>query len=391
MATADAIPIEFPRRQPGRLSPPEEYAGLRSQEGLVKSALPNGSTVWLVTRHEDVRSVLTDPRISSNPLHEGFPSMGKNGTVPPPDQVPGWFVAYDPPEHGRFRKALIPEFTVRRIKDMQPAIQRIVDKLIDALLDGGNSADLVSQFALPVPSLVICELLGVPYSDHEYFESRTRVLVTFTSTDEQRESAAKELITYLTKLISIKHKFPGNDLISGLLKNETLTAQEVSGIALLLLIAGHETTANNIALGVVMLLLNREWIGDPRAVEEALRYLSVADRVALRVAVEDVEIGGQLIRAGEGIVPLGAAANHDESAFERADQFDPGRPARHHVAFGYGVHQCLGQHLVRAEMGTAYRTLFERIPTLRLAVPPEELPFKDEGILFGLHELPVTW
>ncbi|NUP40049.1 MAG: cytochrome P450 [Streptomyces sp.] len=391
MATADAIPIEFPRRQPGRLSPPAEYAGLRSQEGLVKSSLPNGSTVWLVTRHEDVRNVLTDPRISSNPLHEGFPSMGKNGTVPPPDQVPGWFVAYDPPEHGRFRKALIPEFTVRRIKEMQPAIQRIVDKLIDALLEGGNSADLVSQFALPVPSLVICELLGVPYSDHEYFESRTRVLVTFTSTDEQRESAAKELITYLTKLISIKHKFPGNDLISGLLKNETLTAQEVSGIALLLLIAGHETTANNIALGVVMLLLNREWIGDPRAVEEALRYLSVADRVALRVAVEDVEIGGQLIKAGEGIVPLGAAANHDENAFERADQFDPGRTARHHVAFGYGVHQCLGQHLVRSEMGIAYRTLFERIPTLRLAVPPEELPFKDEGILFGLHELPVTW
>ncbi|MGO4759669.1 cytochrome P450, partial [Streptomyces sp. 2MCAF27] len=114
MATADAIPIEFPRRQPGRLSPPAEYAGLRSQEGLVKSSLPGGSTVWLVTRHEDVRNVLTDPRISSNPLHEGFPSMGKNGTVPPPDQVPGWFVAYDPPEHGRFRKALIPEFTVRR-------------------------------------------------------------------------------------------------------------------------------------------------------------------------------------------------------------------------------------------------------------------------------------
>lgn len=392
MASGEATAIDFPRREPGRLSPPEVYAELRTREGLVRSALPNGSTVWLVTRHEDVRTVLTEPRISSNPLHEGFPSIGNNGTVPPPDKIPGWFVAYDPPEHGRFRKALIPEFTVRRIKEMRPAIQRIVDGLIDSLLESGNSTDLVENFALPVPSLVICELLGVPYSDHEYFESRTRVLVTFTSTDDERETAGKELITYLSKLIGIKRKFPGKDLISRLLAADTLSIEEVSGVALLLLIAGHETTANNIALGVVTLLLNRQWIGDPSAaVEEVLRYLSVADRVALRVAVEDVEIGGQLIRAGEGIVPLGAAANHDASTFERPDEFDPSRSARHHVAFGYGVHQCLGQHLVRAEMELAYRSLFERIPTLQLAVPVEELSFKDEGILFGLHELPVRW
>ncbi|MEV4381255.1 cytochrome P450 [Streptosporangium sp. NPDC049644] len=391
MPINDPISIQFPRRGRGQLSPPDEYATLRERPGLVRSALPNGSTVWLVARHEDVRTVLTDPRISASPLHPGFPTIGRNGTVPPPDQIPGWFVAYDPPEHTRFRKALIPEFTVRRVAELRPAIQRIVDSCIDAMLAGGTTADLVSAYALPVPSLVICELLGVPRSDRELFESRTRVLVTFTSSDDEREAATKDLLLYIAKLIAMKQRFPGRDLISRLLKAGVLTPKEISGVALLLLIAGHETTANNIALGAVMLLLNRQWIHTPGVVEEVLRYLSVADRVALRVALEDVEIGGQLIRAGEGIVPLGAAANHDEGTFDRACEFDPSRSARHHVAFGYGVHQCLGQNLVRIEMETVFECLFRRIPTLELDTAVEDLPFKYDGVLFGLHALPVRW
>ncbi|MEU8040816.1 cytochrome P450 [Streptosporangium sp. NPDC049046] len=389
--SGDPTSIEFPRRRRGQLSPPDEYASLREQPGPVRSALPGGSTVWLVARHDDVRAVLTDPRISASPLHEGFPTIGRNGTVPPPDQIPGWFVAYDPPEHTRFRKALIPEFTVRRVAELRPAVQRVVDTCIDDMLNAGTTADLVSAFALPVPSLIICELLGVPRTDRELFESRTRVLVTLTSTDDERESATKDLLLYISKLITMKQRFPGRDLTSRLLSAGVLTPKEISGVALLLLIAGHETTANNIALGVVMLLLNRQWIGAPGVVEEVLRYLSVADRVALRVALEDVEIGGHVIKAGEGIVPLGAAANHDHDAFERADEFDPSRSARHHVAFGYGVHQCLGQNLVRIEMETVFTSLFQRIPTLRLDGAVEDLPFKYDGVLFGLHELPVRW
>jgi len=389
--SGDPISIEFPRRRRGQLSPPDEYASLREQPGPVRSALPGGSTVWLVARHDDVRAVLTDPRISASPLHEGFPTIGRNGTVPPPDQIPGWFVAYDPPEHTRFRKALIPEFTVRRVAELRPAVQRVVDACIDDMLNAGTTADLVSAFALPVPSLIICELLGVPRTDRELFESRTRVLVTLTSTDDERESATQDLLLYISKLITMKQRFPGRDLTSRLLSAGVLTPKEISGVALLLLIAGHETTANNIALGVVMLLLNRQWIGTPGVVEEVLRYLSVADRVALRVAVEDVEIGGQVIKAGEGIVPLGAAANHDHATFERADEFDPSRSARHHVAFGYGVHQCLGQNLVRIEMEAVFTSLFRRIPTLQLDSAVEDLPFKHDGILFGLHALPVRW
>ena len=383
--------IDFPRRKQGQLTPPDEYADLRTTPGLVRSSLPNGSTVWLVTRHQDVRQVLTSPEISSNPTHEGFPNLGDVQTVPLPEQIPGWFVGFDPPEHGRFRKTLIPEFTVRKIRDLRPKIQQVVDGRVDAMLAAGGPADLVNSFALPVPSLVICAMLGVPYSDHEYFESRTRTLVTFTSTKEERETAGGELLTYLIRLVSIKQRFRGDDLISKLLADERLEPQEIAGVGLLLLIAGHETTANNIAIGTIMLLLNPQWIGDPRAVEEVLRYASVADLVSLRVAVQDVEIGGQLIKAGEGIVPLVAAANHDVEAFDRAGEFDPSRTARHHVAFGYGVHQCLGQNLVRAEIDIAFQTLFSRIPTLRLAQPVEELPFKHTGILFGVHALPVTW
>ncbi|KJY41425.1 cytochrome P450 [Streptomyces sp. NRRL B-1568] len=389
--SADANMVTFPLRRPGQPFPPEEYARLRERKGLVRSTLPTGHVVWLVTRHEEVRAVLTDPRISSNPMHPGFPRAARTGGVPGQDEVPGWFVALDPPEHGRFRKTLIPEFTVRRVREMRPAVEEVVDRLIDAMLAAGNSADLVEDFALPVPSLVISSLLGVPNVDRDFFEAKTRVLVTLSSTDEQREKATKEILRYLGRLITIKERRPGDDLISRLLATGTFSRQELSGVGMLLLIAGHETTANNIALGAVTLMENPQWIGDERAVEELLRYHSIADLVAFRVAVEDVEIGGQLIKAGEGIVPLIAAANHDGEAFGCPAHFDPGRSARHHVAFGYGVHQCLGQNLVRIEMEIAYRKLFERIPTLRLARPEEELPFKYNGVLFGLHALPVTW
>ncbi|MER6624556.1 cytochrome P450 [Streptomyces sp. NPDC000931] len=384
--------VGFPRRTPEEPLPLSQYASHREQNGLVLSHLPNGTPIWLVTRHEDVRAVLTHPKISANPDNEGFPDVGETMGVPKQDQIPGWFVGLDSPEHDRFRKVLIPEFTVRRVRELRPAIERIVDERIDAMLAAGDRADLIGDFALPVPSLVISSLLGVPPADRDFFESRTRTLVAIrTSTDEERATATRELLRYINRLIAIKEKWPGDDLISRLLATGQLTAVELSGVLLLLLIAGHETTANNIGLGVVTLLANPRWIGGERLVEELLRLHSVADMVALRVAVDDVEIAGQLIRKGEGVVPLLAAANHDTEVFGCPHAFDPERSERRHVAFGYGVHQCLGQNLVRVEMEIAYRKLFERIPTLELDVPPDELAFKYDGILFGLHELPVRW
>ncbi|AJT69541.1 Vitamin D3 dihydroxylase [Streptomyces lydicus] len=392
--TDPALPptVDFPLRKPGVPFPPPDYADYRGRKGLVLSHLSDGKRVWLVTRHEDVRAVLTSPSISSNPEHKGFPNVGTTLGVPKQDQIPGWFVGMDSPEHDRFRKALIPEFTVRRVRAMKPAIERTVDAQLDAMLAAGNTADLVADFALPIPSLVISALLGVPPADREFFESRTRVLVSLrSSTDDDRMAAAKDLLRYINRLVEIKQKWGGDDLITRLLATGAIAPHEMSGVLMLLLIAGHETTANNIALGVVTLLTNPQWIGDDRAVEETLRFHSVADLVSLRVAVQDVEIAGQLIKAGEGIVPLVAAANHDENAFECPHAFDPSRSARHHVAFGYGVHQCLGQNLVRIEMEVAYRKLFERIPNLELAVPTDGLDIKYDGVLYGLNELPVRW
>ncbi|GAU69343.1 putative cytochrome P450 [Streptomyces sp. NBRC 110611] len=392
VAETDPLVVDFPVRKPGVPFPPPDYADYRDRKGLVLSHLPDGKRVWLVTRHEDVRAVLTNPGISSNPAHEGFPNVGETLGVPKQDQIPGWFVGMDSPEHDRFRKALIPEFTVRRVRAMKPAIERTVEAQLDAMLAAGNTADLVADFALPIPSLVISALLGVPPADREFFESRTRVLVSLrTSTDEDRMAAGRDLLRYINRLVDIKQKWGGDDLITRLLATGAIAPHEMSGVLMLLLIAGHETTANNIALGVVTLLTNPQWIGDDRAVEETLRFHSVADLVSLRVAVEDVEIAGQLIKAGEGIVPLVAAANHDENTFACPHAFDPSRSARHHVAFGYGVHQCLGQNLVRVEMEVAYRKLFERIPDLELAVPVDGLDIKYDGVLYGLKELPVRW
>ena len=388
--------VDFPLRQAGEPGLPPEYGDYRQRDGLVWSTMPTGAKVWLVTRYEEVRAILTDRRISSNPAHDGFPTVGRTGGVPGQDQIPGWFVGLDPPDHDRFRKALIPEFTVRRIKELRPTIQEIVTGALESLLAkgnsaDGNSADLVHDFVAPVPSLVISALLGVPKIDRGFFESKIRALVTFNATDDERDEASRQILRYLGRLIKIRQKRPGDDLISVMLAAGTLSTVEVSGAAMLLLIAGQETTASNMALGFLTLLLNRQWIGDERVVEEVLRYYSVADFVALRVAVEDVEVGGQLIRAGEGIVPLVAAANHDETVFECPHRFNPERSARHHVAFGYGVHQCLGQNLVRAELDIAYQSVFERIPSLELAVPVEELPFKTDGVIFGLNGLPVRW
>ncbi len=265
--------------------------------------------MWLVSRYEDVRTVLTDRRISSDPAREGFPNVARTGGVPTQEQIPGWFVGIDPPEHDRFRKALIPEFSVRRIRQWRPLIQETVDRCVDHLLSLGDSADLVAEFALPVPSLVISSMLGVPFVDREFFESRTKTLVNLrTTTEDERGVAVQELLRYIGRLIKVKQRRAGDDLISRLLESAVLSPEELTGVVMLLLIAGHETTANNIALGVVTLLSNPQWIGDDRAVDELLRYHSVADLVALRVAVEDVEIGGQVVRAGEGIIPLIAGA-----------------------------------------------------------------------------------
>lgn len=384
--------VEFPARQVGGVFPPPQYADLRERGCPVRSHLPNGQPVWLVSGYEDVRTVLTDERISANPANPGFPRVAATGGVPTQEQIPGWFVGLDPPEHDRYRKVLIPEFSVRRIKHWRPVIQRTVDECVTALLAHGGEADLVSAFSLAVPSRIIATILGVPLSDRDFYESRTQILVNLAnSTDEERTDAAQQLLRHINRLIAIKQKWPGDDLISRILASGVLTPRELSGVVMLLLIAGHETTANNISLGVLTLLRQPEWIGGAGIVDEVIRFHSVADIVAMRTVVEDVDVGGRVLRAGEGIIPLLGSANHDGTVFEDADGFCPARSARGHVGFGYGVHQCLGQNLVRAEMECVFDTLFARIPTLRLADPDADVSYKYDGTVFGVRSLPVAW
>ncbi|MEV4170933.1 cytochrome P450 [Nonomuraea sp. NPDC049709] len=396
----------FPVQRTCPFAPPPEYERMREQAPLVRAALPGGD-VWLVTRHAEAKQVLAGAGISTSPATPGHPNAAFSPEPPTPEETAayeqfaiGHFIDLDPPEHGRFRRLLIPEFTVRRVRDLRPGIQRLADRLIDDMLAQGREADLVAAYGLALPSLVICQLLGVPYADREFFQSRTRTMIDPASDPQARHAAMFEIRGFLDDLVTTATAAPGDDLLGRLIAGGQLTRDELVGVMFLLLVAGHETTANMIPLAALTLLRHPDQLaalradpgGWPAAVEELLRYHSVVDWVAFdRVATEDQEIGGQLVRKGEGIFVLGASANRDERAFERPDAFDVERGARHHVAFGYGVHQCLGQNLARAELEIALRTLFERVPGLRVTMADEELPAKYDGAIFGLEAMPVMW
>jgi cytochrome P450 len=271
------------------------------------------------------------------------------------------------------------------------------------MLAGPRQADLVEAFSLPVPSLVICELLGVPYGDHDFFQQCTSRMLSRTAGPQERNDAFRNFRSYLDELVTKKEADPGEDLLGRQVSKQredgAVDHKALVSLAFLLLLAGHETTANMISLGTMALLENPDQLDairkDPGktlgAVEELLRYFTIADTATARLATEDVEIGGTLIRAGEGILALGYSANRDPEAFDRPDELDLDRGARHHVAFGFGAHQCLGQNLARMELQIVFDTLFRRLPNLRIAAPIDELPFKNDAAVFGLHSLPVTW
>jgi hypothetical protein len=273
------------------------------------------------------------------------------------------------------------------------------------MLAGPKPVDLVQAFALPVPSLVICELLGVPYADHDFFQANSKILVNRESSVEAAQKANGELLDYLDRLVAEKLADAGDDLISELaterVKTGELTERELASMGVLLLIAGHETTANMIALGTLALLEHPDQLAglrdadDPKlvadGVEELLRYLTIIQSGLRRVALADIEIGDQTIHAGDGVVIAIDAGNRDGQAFADPERLDLDRDAGGHMAFGFGVHQCLGQPLARVELQVVYGTLYRRIPSLRLATDLAHVPFKHDGAIYGVYELPVTW
>jgi len=395
--TAGVPEFPMPRAQGCPFDPPPALRTLQEEAPLTRVKLWDGSTPWLVTRHADQRTLLTDKRISADMTHPTYPRQAPgNATLS--------FIGMDDPEHSRLRRMVGSAFMVKRVEAMRPAVQRIVDDSIDAMLAGPNPTDLVEAFALPVPSLVICDLLDVPYADHDFFQSNSRTLINRNSTPEARMEASGALAEYLGRLVAKKIENPGDDLLSSLgarVEAGELTHEGATQMAVLLLIAGHETTANMIALGTLALLRNPEQMAllretdDPRivasAVDEMLRYLNITHGGRRRVALEDIEIAGQVIKAGEGVVLPNDIANRDSDVYPDPDRIDLTREPRNHLAFGFGVHQCLGQPLARLELRIAYQTLYRRIPDLRLATDFESVPFKHDGFVYGVYELPVAW
>ncbi|MEU0400699.1 cytochrome P450 [Streptomyces sp. NPDC006197] len=392
--------VAFPQDRTCPYHPPTAYPRTEEEHPLTRVTLWDGRPVWLVTGHAAARSLLADQRLSTDSTRDDFPLPTERATAVRRRRRTA-LLGWDDPEHNAQRRLLIPSFTLKRAETLRPRIQETVDRLLDAMEAQGPPTELVSAFALPVPSIVICDLLGVPYADHDFFEEQSRRLLR-GPTVADTEDALAQLEGYLGDLIDRKRRKPGEGVLDDLVARGSGDGgperEELVQLATILLVAGHETTANMISLGTYTLLRHPERLAElradpglvPAAVEELLRFLSIADGL-LRVAREDIDVAGTVIRAGEGVVFSTSVINRDASAYSDPDTLDWARSARHHVAFGFGIHQCLGQNLARAELEIALGTLLRRLPGLRLAAPAEEIPFKPGDTIQGMLELPLTW
>ncbi|MFJ3779051.1 cytochrome P450 [Streptomyces sp. NPDC090075] len=403
--TAAGLPEwPLPRAEGCPFDPPPALRSHTAGKSLAKIRIWDGSTPWIITGHAEQRTLLNDPRVSVNESLPGFPHWHE-GMAAGVDHRPRSVFNSDAPEHTHYRRIMTSPFTLKRVEALRPVVQKMTDDLIDKMLAGPQPADLVEALALPLPTMMISSMLGVPYEDHEFVQRHASAGIRHNSTMEQTMEVFMALNTYLVGQIEKKAADPADDALSDIaarVNTGDITVAEASMMGLGLLTAGHETSANMIALATVALLENPEQLAvlrdadDPKvvsgAVEELLRYLSIVHGGQRRVALEDIEIGGEVIRAGEGIIIELFSANRDANVFPEPDKLDLHRDnARHHNAFGFGIHQCIGQQLARVELQVVYGTLFRRIPTLRLAKPIEEIAFKHDRLAYGVWELPVAW
>ncbi|MFC6063312.1 cytochrome P450 [Streptomyces ochraceiscleroticus] len=378
--------------------PPAELTDARRHGPISHYTFPGGKAGWLITGYDLVRSVLADSRFSSRKELMRYHPTIDYGDIEVPPASPGEFLLMDDPEHRRYRKPLMGKFTVRRMRLLTERVEQITADCLDAMEKTGPPADLVTAFAKPIPAIVICELLGVPYQDRGSFQANVESFMNGETSDEDLIAAYTATQNYLAELVAAKRAHPTDDVLSDLTDSD-LTDEELRGISLILLAAGLDTTANMLALGTFALLQNPAQLAalraDPgltdQAVEELLRYLSVA-KTFMRTALEDVELGGQTIKAGAPVILSYHTANRDPERFTDPHVLDLKRQDGGHLAFGHGIHQCLGQQLARVEMRVAFSALVTRFPTLRLAVPAEEVGLRPETAdIYGVKSLPVTW
>jgi cytochrome P450 len=398
--TGDPEPALLPTGRSRPFDPPDLLAELRQDAPVCRLRYPDGHLGWLVTGYRTAREILVDPRFSARSELKRVPV--RRPSAEPffgRPALPGWFLDMDPPQHTRFRRLLAGQFTARRTAALAPRVEQIVAEQLEAMATAGGPVDLVDAFALPIPSLMICELLGVPYAERAEFQRNSATLFSLEVTAEEANAAMAVLDAFLLDLVRRRRREPAADLLSTLTASGELTDEELTGVGVLLLTAGHETVASMLGLGTLALLchpaqarlLRDGGVDVPGAVEELLRYLSIFHFGVPRTPLQDVEIAGVPMRAGESVTISIPAANRDPDRFEEPDVLDLTRSARGHLAFGFGVHQCIGQGLARVQMHIAYPALLRRFPGLRLAVPLPEVRLSGDMGFYGVHQLPVTW
>ncbi|MFG2947622.1 cytochrome P450 family protein [Streptomyces adustus] len=379
------------------------YEKLRRQAPVHHVRTPDGDDVWLVVGHEACRAAFTDPRLSREWRKSGRMNQIKSTDQDDPNLA--HLLMADPPDHTRLRRLVSRDFTPRRIAALAPRVQQVTDELLDAMLAAADRrADLVEAFAFPLPMTVICELLGVPELDRDAFRGWSNQAIAPTSGPEQA-AAYTELTAYFVRLIADKRGRPGEDLLSTMIHavdegGDRLSPDELIGMCSLLLIAGHETTVNLISGGMRALFAHPDQAALLRAdldglldgaVEEMLRYDGPVETSTGRLAVADVEMGGVVIPSGATVLIVIADAGRAPERFEEPDRFDIRRDARGHLAFGHGIHYCLGAPLARMEGRIALRALLERCPDLALDADPATLPWMPGMLMRGVRKLPVRW
>jgi cytochrome P450 len=401
MTPTDQPALNYPFGPPDRLTMHPRYAELRDRQPVARVDMPHGGQGWLATRYADVRTVLADPRFS-RAATVGRLDVPRTSPLP---QLGDSLLSMDPPEHTRVRRLAAKAFTVRAMQRWQPRVRQVVDDLVTAMVAGGQPADLPESLAWPLPITVICELLGVPPADRGRFRDWTDTSLTLRGVPpEQIRAAQDQLADYLGDLVARRRADPTDDLLGELVRardaGDRLSEVELVRLGTTLLVAGHETTANQIGNFVFTLLTHRPlWqrlVADPglvpRAVEELMRITPLGAAASFpRVATEDLELGGQRIRAGETVCPHLASGNRDAEVFAAPEEIDFDRPEVPHLGFGHGAHHCLGAPLARLELCTALDALVRALPGLRLAVPADEVPWRQDRLIRGVRALPVRW
>jgi cytochrome P450 len=406
MTTPHTSAPAFPFQRTCPFDPPPQYAAARAAAPVCPVTLWNGKRAWLVLRHAEVRKVLSDDtRFSGAMAHPAFPAITPARVAV--DKNERAFVGMDNPAHDAYRRLFTREFSVRRMLALKPQISAIAEQLLDEIEAHGPPADLVAMLAVKFPSLVMSALFGSPYEDHEFIIRCAVARHGLTQSVEDAEVKARELAAYVRRLIDVKEtalaNAPGDDMVSRIIEEHVrpgkLSRDDFAEIGAMILRAGHDTTTNMIGMGTLLLLQNdamrQRLTAEPAlidgAVEELLRFVSPVQYSPRRVAREDVVIGGVTIPKGEGVFMPLASANRDERMFDAPDTLDITRDASQHLAFGFGIHQCLGQMLARYELQIVYAAILRRLPNLRLAVPLEDIRFKHDMQIYGVHNLPVAW